>query len=136
MEKRHAKIKKRKNSLLYTPVGISFLAIALIYIAYSSFGVFAKWKGAHAKLIDAQDAYSATAARYDAISNDLRALSTDRGKEEIVREKFNVVKAGEGVVVLPSSGTMEEEAVAPLPKEKKSFWAFLKGVFRKDESGK
>jgi hypothetical protein len=129
MEKQHAKIKKRKNSLLYTPIGISFLAIMLLYLAYSSYGVFLKWSEAHAKLTDVEDSYGATFARYDAISADLEALSTNRGKEEIVREKFNVVKDGEGVVVLPFMRASVEETVEPLPKVKKSFWSFVKGLF-------
>ncbi len=134
MEKRHAKIKKRKQSLLYTPVGIGFLVLLLLYIGYSTYGVFTKWSDAHAKLVEAEESYTATAARYDAITEDLHDLSTDRGKEEIVREKFNVVKEGEGVVVLPNTGTPEEDAkVAGQTKEKKSFWQFLKGIFTKDE---
>ncbi len=129
MEKRHAKIKKRKQSLLYTPIGIGFLAAILLYLGYSTFGVYTKWSDAHAKLTEARAAYTATVERHDAISDDLHTLSTDRGKEEIIREKFNVVKEGEGVVVLPNTGAAQEEAAAVKPKEKKGFWQFLKAIF-------
>jgi len=132
MGPKHAKIKKRKQSLLYTPIGIGFLAAVLLYLGYSVYGVYTKWSDAHGKLVEAQAAYEATVARHDAITDDLQTLSTDRGKEEIIREKFNVVKEGEGVVVLPNSESAQAEAAAK-PKDKKSFWQFLKGIFVKKE---
>jgi hypothetical protein len=131
MEKKHTKMKKQ--SLLYTPVGIGFLAIILLYMAYTTYGVYAKWSDANAKLGEAEDAYTATVARHDAISSDLEVLSTPRGKEEVIREKFHVVKEGEGVVVLPGDALAEQVAGMPKEKEKKGFWLVFKGIFTKGE---
>ena len=133
MAEKHAKIKKQKQSLLYTPVGIGFLMALFLYMVYSTYGVYTKWSDAHAKLVEAQASYTATVARHDAISKDLAALSTERGKEEVVREKFNVVKEGEGVVVLPADPNTSDFATLNTPKPKKSFWAVLKGLFSKGE---
>lgn len=133
MALKHTKIKKQKHSLLYTPVGIGFLTAIFLYMAYSTYGVFTKWRDAHTKLVEAQESYSATVARHGAISKDLETLSTPRGKEEVVREKFNVVKEGEGVVVLPGGGEALGEAAAAQNQTKKSFWQVLKGLFTKGE---
>lgn len=121
----------KKQSLLYTPVGIGLLAIVLIYMVYTTYGVYSKWSESHSKLVETRDAYTATVARHDAISDDLRELSTPRGKEEIIREKFQVVKEGEGVIVLPASPALEESMEAVKMKEKKSFWQTLIGIFSK-----
>ena len=131
MPKMHAKIKKQKQSLLYTPIGIGFLVIVLLCMSYSTYGVYTKWRDAHTKLVEAQESYTATVARHDAISADLSALSTARGKEEVVREKFNVVKDGEGVVVLPGSAD-DQVASNTTPKVKKGFWAWFTGLFKRD----
>ncbi len=131
MPKMHAKIKKQKQSLLYTPIGIGFLVIVLLYMSYSTYGVYTKWRDAHTKLVEAQESYTATVARHDAISADLSALSTARGKEEVVREKFNVVKDGEGVVVLPGSAD-DQVTSNTTPKAKKGFWAWFTGLFKRD----
>ena len=133
MQKKHTNIKKQKQSLLYTPIGIGFLAALFLYMAYSTYGVFTKWRDSHTKLIEAEESYTATVARHEAISKDLNTLSTPRGKEEVVREKFNVVKEGEGVVVLPADPNASDFATLNTPKPKKSFWAVLKGLFSKGE---
>ncbi|HRH31248.1 MAG TPA: hypothetical protein PK950_01125 [Candidatus Paceibacterota bacterium] len=133
MPKKHTTIKKQKQSLLYTPVGIGFLAAIFLFMAYSTYGVFTKWSDANGKLLEAQESYSATVARHEAISKDLETLSTPRGKEEIVREKFNVVKEGEGVVVLPGSADSSVLAAEAAPKKKKGFWQTIKGIFTKGE---
>ncbi|MBP7831936.1 MAG: hypothetical protein KA028_02900 [Candidatus Pacebacteria bacterium] len=133
MPKKHTTIKKQKQSLLYTPVGIGFLAAIFLFMAYSTYGVFTKWSDANGKLLEAQESYSATVARHEAISKDLETLSTPRGKEEIVREKFNVVKEGEGVVVLPGSADSSTLAAETAPKKKKGFWQAIKGIFTNGE---
>ncbi|MBP6926496.1 MAG: hypothetical protein KBB70_02235 [Candidatus Pacebacteria bacterium] len=133
MQKKHTNIKKQKQSLLYTPIGIGFLAALFLYMAYSTYGVFTKWRDSHTKLIEAEESYTATVARHEAISKDLNTLSTPRGKEEVVREKFNVVKEGEGVVVLPGSADSATLTAETAPKKKKGFWQALKGIFTKGE---
>lgn len=133
MPKKHTTIKKQKQSLLYTPVGIGFLAAIFLFMAYSTYGVFTKWSDANGKLLEAQESYSATVARHEAISKDLETLSTPRGKEEIVREKFNVVKEGEGVVVLPGSADSSTLVAETAPKKKKGLWQAIKGIFTKGE---
>ncbi len=131
MQKKHRKIAKK--SLLYTPVGIGLLVILLIYMVYTTYGVFEKWSDAHGKLVEAENAYTATVARHEAISSDLNALSTERGKEEIIREKFQVVKEGEGVVVLPGDTSLGQTDSATVTKNKKTFWTMLKEIFKKAE---
>lgn len=133
MRKNPKKVKKNKQSLLYTPVGIGFLAIVLLYLAYATYGIYSKWSDANQKLLMTKEGYSATVARHNAISDDLHRLSTERGKEEVIREKFNVVKNGEGVVVLPGDGEEMGNQKAESVENKKNFWQYFKEFFAKKD---
>ena len=130
MEKKH--VKMNKQSLLYTPIGILLLAIVLLYIVYKVYGVYVKWGEAHTNLSQAENVYTATVSRHNAIAKDIQELETPRGKEEIIREKFDVVRDGEGVVVLPEEDSSLTEDSMPKNGTSKGFWYFLKHIFTRD----
>ncbi len=118
-------IKKRK--LLYTPVGIALLFILTLYIGYSVFELYGKYAEARDKK------NTAAAALYDAenrraqVQGDLNKLSTERGREEVIREKFNVTKEGEGVVVIPGDETGTDKETGATSAKKEGFFSKLFG---------
>lgn len=72
--------------------------------------------------------------RYSVISEQSDALKSDIGVETEIRNKFDVVKKGEGVIVV-----VEKEAPV-IEEEKKGvlrrFWDSVRGVFGSDEGQK
>jgi cell division protein FtsB len=53
-------------------------------------------------------------------------LNTDSGREEDIREKFGLVKEGEGLVVVVD----DQNNIAPAPVSKSGVLEFLKRIFR------
>ncbi len=82
-------------------MGIVFLLLVTLYVGYSAFALYGKYAEARDKKKEAEAALIEAQTREAQVKADLDKLSTDRGREEVIREKFNVVKEGEGVVVIP-----------------------------------
>src|SRR5258706_2777770 len=99
--------------------------LALLYISYSSYGLFGKFKEARKKRAIAEAALIETEARKAQVQADLDKLSTDRGREEVIREKFNVVKEGEGVVVIPGAINDNETSTLVQAQPKEGFFQKL-----------
>lgn len=64
--------------------------------------------------------------RREKLSNDIEKINTEKGKEEIIRENFGLVKEGEEVIVIIE----DKNNISNLSENKnKGFWFFLKGLF-------
>ena len=121
----------RKRKLLYTPIGIAVLFLAFVYVSYSTIGLYGKYKEAMAKNKVAASALADARDREYKIQTESDKLATDRGQEEIIREKFDVVKGGEGVVVIPDDSLGQSaSADSAVSAEHKGFWDFLKNIFK------
>jgi hypothetical protein len=118
-------IKKRK--LLYTPVGITLLFILTLYIGYSVFELYGKYAEARDKKNTAAAALHDAENRRAQVQSELDKLSTDRGREEVIREKFNVTKEGEGVVVIPGDETSGDKETGATSTKKEGFFSKLFG---------
>jgi hypothetical protein len=118
-------IKKRK--LLYTPVGIALLFILTLYIGYSVFELYGKYAEARDKKNTATAALLDAENRHSQVQSDLDKLSTERGREEVIREKFNVTKEGEGVVVIPGDETGTDQEIGVTSAKKEGFFSKLFG---------
>ncbi len=116
---------QQKRKLLHSPVAITLMFLALLYISYSSYGLFGKFKEARKKRAIAEAALIETEARKAQVQADLDKLSTDRGREEVIREKFNVVKEGEGVVVIPGDINDNETSTLVQAQPKEGFFQKL-----------
>jgi len=60
------------------------------------------------------------------LSNDISKIGTDEGKEEIIREKYPVVKPNEKMI------TIVDDNSNPQPEESKvshGFWNWIKKTF-------
>lgn len=65
--------------------------------------------------------------RKEKLSSDIDKINTEKGKEEIIRENFGLVKEGENVIVIVEDKNKTEV----LPKNNKGIWYFLKNLFIK-----
>lgn len=67
--------------------------------------------------------------RKETLSKDINKLNTEEGIEESVRDKFQVVKPGEKMVVI-----VDENVNQPILSEENidhSFWGYIKRLFNK-----
>ncbi len=93
---------------LYAKPTIIALSIALFLVARGAWNMYQKSQTTLVKREAAEEELSALKARERELSQDIVNLSTDRGIEEEIRERFMVAKEGESVMVISSP---KEEAV-------------------------
>ena len=120
--------KDTKRALLYSPFGIGVLSLVLLFLAYAVFSIGHKSHEVNAQLrnIEAKDA--ALTARQNELRSELDKLSTPAGVEDTLRDKYPVVKNGEGVVVI-----VDDTSKAPAsatPPQSKGIIGWFKNLFK------
>ncbi len=121
--------KKTKFAFLYSPLGAIFLLIVLFALSRGAYEMFNRYEKAHSKMKAAALENANLNEEKANLDKEIAELGTPAGVEKKVREKFNMVKVGEGVVVVvddPKTPTSEEETGG-------SFWNFLKKIFTINE---
>ncbi|MCI5108877.1 MAG: septum formation initiator family protein [Candidatus Pacebacteria bacterium] len=120
------RIKKRMYSWWMV---IILAAIAYIFLV-NTYDVYIKYKESKSNILGLEEKYEESLKRQGELEDNISWLSSDRGVEEEIREKFNVVKDGEEVVVIVgNNGVTEIEDV-----EESGFftdiWESFKEIFR------
>ena len=116
---------KKKNSL-YPKILILILIILVIVLSRATWNVFLKEKNTRESLSETQKDFDNLEREKTELEGDINNLSTARGIDEEIRNKFRVTKDGEGMIVLidsPEISTTTEE------ENQKSFWSRLLNLF-------
>lgn len=120
--------KQKIRKFCYSKITIAFLILLVATMIPGVYGIYTKVsesskdrKAAERELVDLQ-------AREKMLVEKVDRGNSERGQEEQIREKFNVAKEGESVIVLvekpiPASTTVNEAGVF------KAMWNKIKGVF-------
>jgi len=118
--------RKNRKKKLYSIWSLLILLVVIFVLTRGVFGVYEKEKNTKIDLQHLELQKADLENRYDAISKEANTLQTDAGLETAIREKFDVAKKGEGVIVIVDK-TVEKQ----IPK--KGFvdkvWDTVKGVF-------
>ena len=109
------KIKKR----LYSIPVLILLFLVLGFLVKGTFNVYQRASISKEKLLVAQANIEELNERQESISNKINKLNTSTGIEEEIREKFNVVKSGEEMIVIINKNSEEDEDIN---NKKESFW--------------
>lgn len=91
--------KKWKDIVQSKPVLILF-GIVLITFAYSVFGLMNRMQESRKNRIVEENKIQEFEQRKNKLSTDIANLKTEKGVEENIREKFGLVKEGEGMIVV------------------------------------
>jgi cell division protein FtsB len=112
----------------HSPIVLIFLFCILVLFGYKIIDLIKKQiETAHKKEL-VLNQIDSLQKRQTSLSSDILKLGTDEGKEEIIREKYQVAKDGEKVVVIvddsksssgPESGKIDH-----------SFWGWIKRTFK------
>lgn len=94
-------------------------------------GVYAKERDSRMEVARLEKKKAEIETRLATVSKSADRLGTESGIEYEIRNKFDVVKEGEGVIVV-----VDKEI--PMPEEEKKgflkkFWGSVTGVFKKDD---
>ncbi len=94
-----SKQKNRKNILYTIPVLLVFFVL-LFFIGKAAWNTYGKMTQSSERRQQAEAELAELESRYDALSEKVEYLETEKGIEEEIRTKFNVAKEGEKVFVI------------------------------------
>jgi cell division protein FtsB len=111
--------KRKIRSVLYSRPVVAFLCICTIILSFSVYHRYTVAREMKAKLSDREQELSELRSRAELLESKVEYLKNERGIEEELRNRFDVVKEGEQVIILidepevsdkPSFFPMSEDA--------------------------
>jgi cell division protein FtsB len=121
--------KRLMTRLAESPFTYIVLIIFGALFTYSAVGAYSKSRLAREKMQAAEAEQVKLTDQKQKLTTELANANTDYGLEKALREKFNVVKEGERIIML-----VDEEQVASSAEavgDKKGFFDFIVEIFRK-----
>ncbi len=118
--------KRRRRRVIYSlPVRLG-LTLIIIALAGSVFRLYQKERPVRLERAILLKEVERLRARQQELAAEVEKLTTERGVEEEIREKFNVVKPGERVISLVVNETSTSSPSLPPP----SWWQKVMNWFR------
>lgn len=103
---------------------VLLLFFSLVAI-YGFFGSVSKYSMAREKYMNSRDELEKLENNKQKLESSLSMLSTEFGEEQVIRDKFNVVKEGEGLIVIVD----EKDSSSQNKGENGGFIDFLGSLF-------
>jgi cell division protein FtsB len=119
--------KGKINSFWHSPLTLVFLFCFLIIFAYNLIGLVEKERDTSEKKSLILDQIDSLKKRESMLNDDISKLNTDAGIEDVIREKYQVVKPGEKIVVIVDD--KKDDISTQQTKSDHSFWNWVKRVF-------
>jgi cell division protein FtsB len=117
------KIKKVTSSIWFSGILLIFTCILLS----SVLGLYQKKRQVLKLSQESQTELAKLQEKTVRVTNQLETLDTTHGKEQMIREKYNIKTEGEGVIIVMDPELKEEG----IPVVKKDIWYSTKEFFRK-----
>jgi cell division protein FtsB len=121
--------KKGKKKFLYSAPVVILVVIISFGLLHTTISVYGKMKVSKEKRNLAEAELQELSRRYDSLDSKVAYLETEKGLEDAVRIKYNVVKEGEEVFVIIDDD-VEPEIVADKPSAWTKFWSNVTAIFR------
>ncbi|MEI7777075.1 MAG: hypothetical protein WCI52_00475 [bacterium] len=122
--------KRRRRRLLYSKFSVVFMIFVVIVMARATWSVYQKEKESRANMLLANNSLAELQARHDLLGQQVSHLETSEGQDEAIREKYQVEKPGEQVVVIVNA-----TSGLPLPDEGQGvlqkIWDGFMHIFKK-----
>ena len=121
--------KKAEYKFWHSPIMLCIIFVIVIIFASNLVGLLEKEREISKRKELALDQIANLQKRQTTLESDIKRLETDEGVEDAIREKYQVVKAGEKVVTIVD----EEEKDVSTDENNRShgFWNFIKRIFSK-----
>ena len=118
---------KLKKFMQSKPV-LVLLFILIMFVAWKIFVLFGKWQETYNNRKVEQEKIFNLEERKQKLSSDIEKLNTDKGKEEVFRENYGMVRDGEGVVVIVDDKKSKDDQNT---QQNNGFFDFFKNLFSK-----
>jgi cell division protein FtsB len=119
--------KKTSSKFWHSPLMLGVLFLALVVFIYNMLGLIATERETAKKKQLILEQIDTLHQREEVLSADISRLNTEEGIEDLIREKYQVVKPGEKMVVIVDKQEEKENANGSLKDH--SFWGFIKRTF-------
>jgi cell division protein FtsB len=113
--------------MVYSKISIGVLLVLITLLSKGVYGVYAKALESDKNKYMAQMEYDELAEREAVIVAQIGQLKTDDGLEKEIREKFNVAREGEQMLVLLEEEKKKEKYTEV--EENPSLWSKVKNFF-------
>ena len=121
--------RKNNNSFWHSPLMLMVLLVIFVLFLYNMIGLVEREKETSKKKEQILAQIETLRNRESLLSKDISKLKTPEGIEETIRDKYQVTKEGEKMVVIVDSDNKDE-----LPKEEipanHNFWSWIKKVLK------
>ncbi len=122
------KKEKRNNyKFWHSPIALVVLFFILIFFSYSMIDLIKKEKETSEIKELTLDEINTLEEKKTSLSNDILKLKTEEGREEIIREKYPVVKEGEKMVTIVDEEINDSSGQSG--KVNHGFWNWVKRIF-------
>ena len=119
--------KEKSNSFWHSPLTLVVLFLFLIVFAYNLIGLIDKDRETVEKKSLMLDEIDSLKKREVMLNNDINKLNTDEGVEDTIREKYQVAKPGEKMVIIVDD--KKDDTEVQQIKSDHSFWGWVKNLF-------
>ncbi len=124
-----AKWKRNNYKFWHSPIALVVIFCVFLLFGYNIIGLIQKEKETSHKKELMLDQINNLQEKKASLTSDISKLETEEGKEEIIREKYDVTKIGEKMVTIvdedQSNQQTQEETVDH------GFWNWVSGIFKK-----
>lgn len=117
--------KRKVKIFLYNKVTISVLALVFLIVLHSTWVVYRKKVESEEMMRISVKNVEILRSRSEDLTEKIERLATEKGIEEEVRSRFNVVRGDENVVIVVQSGSGTTTIA-----ETRSFWFKIKSFFK------
>lgn len=118
--------KRKLRRALYSKPVVLVLFVLALFLSYTTYGMYRTARDASLRKETAAVKLATLEEREDFLTSEIQRLQTAEGIEQEVREKFDVAKEGEKVIVI-----VEEKATStPEDTSDVGFFARIKSWFR------
>jgi len=119
--------KKNEYHFWHSPIVLIALFLIVALFAYNTVGLIEKERETAQNKTDELNKIKDLQGRQQELSTDIAKLQTDEGKEEAIRDKFQVVKPGEKMVVIVDN--QDNTPATSDGSTSHGFWSFIKRLF-------
>ena len=121
--------RKNNNNFWHSPLILLVLFAVLVLFTYNMIGLIGKERETSRKKDLILSNIEALRNRERTLNSDIEKLKTEEGIEETIRDKYQVVKEGEKMVVIVDNEKKETPVV--VESKEHGFIPWLKNLFKK-----
>ena len=122
--------RKNTNTFWHSPLSLIVLFLILVIFSYNMVGLFKKERetaNTKALILDKMENLQ---AREKVLNASIEKLKTEKGTEDVIREKYQVVKPGEKMLVIVDQDGDDAENDKTESQKEHGFLNWFKNIFK------